>query len=203
MALVTEASTYETLVASVWQIAPERYVLNGYGDAQKNFCLDFHQMQEAREAMAINILLFRLLFNLALQPMLFSNKRVATGDCKKPIPYLKRCAKAHPMSYYPKFYQFLWKKGIALPPALLSGFFTNMLVFGLRYGTLLVLAIFFLVERNNWSFPGGLFYRWVIYGVVIGLGCAFDMRRTQKKLKLLSWQEVQNLPAMSNDDHHD
>ena len=69
-----------------------------------------------------------------------------------------------------------------------------MLVFGLRHGTFLVLAIFFLVERNNWSFPGGLFYRWVIYGVVIGLGCAFDMRRTQKKLKLLSWKEIQTLP---------
>lgn len=102
---------------------------------------------------------------------------------------------------YPRFYQFFWKKGIALPPALLSGFSTNMLVFGLRYGTLLVLAIFFLVERNNWSFPGGLLYRWVIYGIVIGLGCAFDVRRMQKKLKLLSWQEVQNLPAMPNDDH--
>ena len=52
LGLVTEASTYETLVARVWQIAPELYVLNGYGDAQENFCLDFHQMQEAREVMA-------------------------------------------------------------------------------------------------------------------------------------------------------
>lgn len=122
---------------------------------------------------------------------------------EKALAYLQTIDMPKTYREYPQFYQFLWKKGIALPPALLSGFFTNMLVFGLRYGTLLVLAIFFLVERNNWSFPGGLFYRWVIYGVVIGLGCAFDMRRTQKKLKLLSWQEVQNLPAMPNDDHHD
>ena len=117
---------------------------------------------------------------------------------EKALAYLQTVDIPKEYRGYPRLYRFLWKKGIVFPPALLSGFFTNTLFFGLRYGTLLVLAIFFLVERNNWSFPGGLFYRWVIYGVVIGLGCAFDIRRIQKKLKLLSWQEVQNLPAKTD-----
>ncbi|WP_390881267.1 DUF6404 family protein [Cardiobacterium hominis] len=35
---------------------------------------------------------------------------------------------------HPWFYKWLWEKGIALPPVLLAGFFTNMIILGLISG---------------------------------------------------------------------
>ena len=87
----------------------------------------------------------------------------------------------------PWFYRLLWKKGIALPPVLLAGFFTNMLVNGLIAGFFTALAIFLLMERDTWVLPYDFLFRWATFGIASGFGIAFSIRSTQKKLKLLSW----------------
>jgi hypothetical protein len=90
------------------------------------------------------------------------------------------------------------KKGIALPPVLLAGFFTNMLVNGLIAGFFTALAIFLLMERDTWVLPYDFLFRWATFGIASGFGIAFSIRSTQKKLKLLSWRGVQNLPIKTD-----
>lgn len=120
------------------------------------------------------------------------------ASIEKALAYLQ--TKDIPKGYrkHPWFYRWLWKKGIEIPPPLLSGFFTNMLIFGLICGFVTALTIFLLMERNTWSFPADFLLRWATLGIATGLGGAFGIRRTQKKLKLLSWQEVQNLPIKTD-----
>lgn len=112
---------------------------------------------------------------------------------EKALAYLQTIDMPKGYRKHPWIYRFLWKKGIALPPVLLAGFFTNMLIYGLIAGFFTALAIFLLMERNTWVLPYDFLLRWVTIGIVTGLVYAFSISREQKKLKLLSWQEVQNL----------
>ena len=72
---------------------------------------------------------------------------------EKALAYLQTIDMPKGYRKHPWIYRFLWKKGIALPPVLLAGFFTNMLIYGLIAGFFTALAIFLLMERNTWSFP--------------------------------------------------
>lgn len=117
---------------------------------------------------------------------------------EKALAYLQTIEMPKGYRKHPWIYRFLWKKGIALPPVLLAGFFTNMLIYGLIAGFFTALAIFLLMERNTWVLPYDFLLRWVTIGIVTGLVYAFSISRGQKKLKLLSWQEVQNLPIKTD-----
>ena len=117
---------------------------------------------------------------------------------EKALAYLQTIDMPKGYRKHPWIYRFLWKKGIALPPVLLAGFFTNMLIYGLIAGFFTALAIFLLMERNTWVLPYDFLLRWVTIGIVTGLVYAFSISRGQKKLKLLSWQEVQNLPIKTD-----
>ena len=120
------------------------------------------------------------------------------ASIEKALAYLQTIELPEAYRKHPWFYRLLWKKGIALPPVLLAGFFTNMLVNGLIAGFFTALAIFLLMERDTWSFPADFLLRWATLGIATGLGGAFGIRRTQKKLKLLSWREMQNLPIKTD-----
>ena len=120
------------------------------------------------------------------------------ASIEKALAYLQTIELPEAYRKHHWFYRLLWKKGIALPPVLLAGFFTNMLVNGLIAGFFTALAIFLLMERNTWSFPADFLLRWATLGIATGLGGAFGIRRTQKELKLLSWREVQNLPIKTD-----
>ena len=112
---------------------------------------------------------------------------------EKALAYLQTIEMPERYRKQPWFYRLLWRKGIVLPPVLLAGFFTNMIISGLISGFLSTLTILFLIKRNEWSFPGDFFLYWAILGIAAGTGGAFGIKTVQKKLKLLSWQEVQNL----------
>ncbi len=117
---------------------------------------------------------------------------------EKALAYLQAIEMPKGYRKHPWFYRLLWLKGIALPPVLLAGFFTNMIISGLISGFFSTLAILFLIKRNEWSFPSDFFLYWAILGIAAGTGGAFGIRTVQKKLKLLSWQEVQNLPIKTD-----
>ena len=87
------------------------------------------------------------------------------ASIEKALAYLQ--TKDIPKGYrkHPWFYRWLWKKGIEIPPPLLSGFFTNMLIFGLICGFVTALTIFLLMERNTWSFPADFLLRWATLGI--------------------------------------
>ena len=72
---------------------------------------------------------------------------------EKALAYLQTIDMPKGYRKHPWIYRFLWKKGIALPPVLLAGFFTNMLIYGLIAGFFTALAIFLLMERNTWVLP--------------------------------------------------
>ena len=73
-----------------------------------------------------------------------------------------------------------------------------MLVNGLIAGFFTALAIFLLMERDTWVLPYDFLFRWATFGIASGCGIVFSIWRTQKKLKLLSWREVQNLPIKTD-----
>ena len=120
---------------------------------------------------------------------------------EKALAYLQTIDMPKGYRKHPWFYRLLWRKGFTLPPVLLAGFFTNMIISGLINGFFVVLILFLLIKRNEWHFPSDFFFHWAIFGIATGLGGAFGIRRVQKKLKLLSWQEMQNLPTIPNNNH--
>ena len=75
------------------------------------------------------------------------------ASIEKALAYLQ--TKDIPKGYrkHPWFYRWLWKKGIEIPPPLLSGLFTNMLIFGLICGFVTALAIFFADGTQYMEFP--------------------------------------------------
>ena len=109
------------------------------------------------------------------------------ASIEKALAYLQAIELPEAYRKHHWFYRLLWKKGIALPPVLLAGFFTNMLVNGLIAGFFTALAIFLLMERDTWVLPYDFLFRWATFGIASGCGIAFSIWRTQKKLKLLSW----------------
>ena len=107
------------------------------------------------------------------------------ASIEKALAYLQTIELPEAYRKHPWFYRLLWKKGIALPPVLLAGFFT-------------ALAIFLLMERDTWVLPYDFLFRWATFGIASGFGIAFSIRSTQKKVKLRSWRGVQNLPIKTD-----
>jgi len=90
-------------------------------------------------------------------------------------------------------YTLFWKNGIALPPPLCAGFFTNMAVFAIMTFVLMIL----LFPLFFWKWHDPLLQKivsCVSVSLVGGFGSALSFRGEQKKFNIPKWKDLQKLP---------
>jgi hypothetical protein len=96
--------------------------------------------------------------------------------------------------------KILWKKGIAVPPAILADFKTNAISFGIING-IIWLLLNLLIPLNNPQTPAKLLFSVLFFAVFTGCWLAAYFRRQRRKLGLRTWQEIQNLPDEPDASH--
>jgi len=101
-------------------------------------------------------------------------------------------------------HRFFWRHGIALPPAILANFAFNFVYFGINSIPIFLSTPLIFLYMLRWH-NGLTSVEWVVYGIIYfityGAMMAYSTQRQRKKLNLLTWQEVQNLPDTPSDNH--